>query len=109
MRSRPSRTQTFLPAPERSRAAARPAAPAPMTMTSNRSCVMLSEAKHLAGEILRFAQHDDSCRKLLADDFSPRQLADGEHFFIDLALRGLLPQDPAKVIHFRRDQPVVFR
>src|SRR5262245_33608213 len=84
MRSRPSTTTTCRPAPDSSRAAARPAAPAPMTMTSE-------------GE-----------PTLLADDLRPRQLANGEDLLVDLHLRRALAQDSAKVIHLGGDQLVVF-
>src|SRR5688500_1837806 len=75
--------QTRLPAPERMRAAARPAAPAPMIATSNFT--------------------------LLFDDLTPGQLPDQLHLLIDLRLGGAVAEDAAKVIDFRRHQLVVFR
>src|SRR5438034_11724659 len=76
MRWRASRTTTRRPAPDRSRAAARPAAPAPMTMTS----------------------------VLLADDLRPWQAAHGEDLLVDGVLRCPIAEDSAKVIHLGGDQ-----
>src|SRR5207244_593996 len=79
MRWRASRMTTRRPAPERSRAAARPAAPAPMTMTST----------------------------LFADDLRPGQLPHRENLLVDVVLRSPIAEDSAKVIHLGGDQFVV--
>src|ERR1051325_211779 len=78
-RSRASRMMTCRPAPDSSRAAARPAAPAPMTTTST----------------------------LFADDLRPRQPAHREDLLVDGVLRRAIAEDPAKVIHLGGDQLVV--
>src|SRR2546423_3665980 len=70
-----------LPEPERSRAAASPAAPPPIMITSTS----------------------------FADDFGPRKLADLLHLLVDLRLRGFFAQNAAEVIDFRRDELVVLR
>src|ERR1700720_2861785 len=87
-RWRASRRQRRWPARESSRAADNPAAPAPMMMVSKR-CGTLGV--------------------LLAHDFGPGQLADLEDLLLDLALRGLLSQNTAQVIHLGGPQLVVFR
>src|SRR6266568_9498188 len=69
------------PDPERSRAAASPAAPPPMMITSTS----------------------------FADDFGPRKLADLLHFLVDLGLSGFFAEDAAEVIDFRGDELVVLR
>src|SRR5437588_10680279 len=74
-RSRASRTQTRRPAPESSRAAARPATPAPTTIASKRSVPV----------------------RLLVVDLRPRQLAHENDLFVDLALRRFVSEDPAQV------------
>src|SRR5947199_7762715 len=78
-RSRASKMTTCRPAPDSSRAAARPAAPAPMTTTST----------------------------LVADDLRPRQPSHGEDLFVDRRLRRAVAQDSAKVIHLGGNQFVV--
>src|SRR5438132_11239342 len=80
MRWRASTMTTCLPAPDRSRAAARPAAPAPMTTTST----------------------------LFADDLRPGQLSHREDLLVDVGLRRAIAEDSAKVVHLGRDQLVVF-
>ena len=82
-RGRASRMQTRRPAPESMRAAARPAAPAPMIATSN------------------FV--------LLFDDLTPGQLSDELHFLVDLRLSGAIAEDAAQVIDLRRHELVVLR
>src|SRR5436190_6286237 len=79
MRWRASTMTTCLPAPDRSRAAARPAAPAPMTTTST----------------------------LFADDLRPRQLPHRENLLVDVVLRRAVAEDSAKIIHLGGDQFVV--
>src|SRR5215468_1047328 len=79
MRWRASRMTMRRPAPESSRAAARPAAPAPTTRTS----------------------------VLLADDLRPRQPAHGENLLVDGVLRRTIAEDSAKVIHLGGNQLVV--
>src|ERR1051325_8142691 len=78
-RSRASKMTTWRPAPDRSSAAARPAAPAPMTTTST----------------------------LLADDLRPRQPSHGENLLVDRRLRRAIAEDSAKVIHLGGNQFVV--
>src|SRR5438105_684881 len=80
-RSRASRMTTCRPAPDSSRAAARPAAPAPMMTTST----------------------------LFADDLRPRQPPHSEDLLVDRVLRRAIAEDPAKVIHLRGNQFVVLR
>src|SRR5438067_12686763 len=80
MRWRASTMTTCLPAPDKSRAAARPAAPAPMTTTST----------------------------LFADDLRPRQLPHRQNLLVDVGLRRAIAEDSAKVVHLGRDQLVVF-
>src|SRR5207247_5046654 len=79
MRSRASRTTTRRPAPDNSRAAARPAAPAPMTTTST----------------------------LLADDLRPWQPAHGKNLLVDVDLRRPVAEHSAQIIHLGGDQLVV--
>src|SRR5678816_793948 len=80
MRWRASRMMQCRPAPDNSRAAARPAAPAPMTTTS---------------------------AVLFADDLRPRQLPHREDLLVDVGLRRPIAEDSAKVIHLGGDQSVV--
>src|ERR1700686_1345485 len=87
-RWRASRMQRRWPAPESSRAADKPAAPAPMMMVAKR-CGTLGV--------------------LLAHDFGPGELGDLEDLLLDLALRRLLSQNTAQVIHLGGHQLVVFR
>src|SRR5688500_16247318 len=75
--------QTRLPAPDRTRAAARPAAPAPTIATSNFT--------------------------LLFDDLTPGQLPDQLHLLVDLRLGGAVAEDAAEVVDFRRYELVVLR
>src|SRR5687767_2740264 len=75
--------QTRFPAPESTRAAARPAAPAPMIATSNFT--------------------------LLFDDLAPGQLPDQLHLLVDLCLCGTVAEDAAEIVDFRGHQLVVLR
>src|SRR6185503_13059830 len=99
MRLRASRRQTRLPAPERTRAAARPAAPAPITaqsyltrFTERRSCGI-------------HAARGSS----FADDFAPGELADELHLLVDVHLCGLVAEDAAEVIDLGGDQAIALR
>src|SRR5438094_5424257 len=87
MRWRASRMAIVLPDPERSRAAASPAAPPPMMITSTRSDTSAS----------------------FADDFGPRKLAHLLHLLVDLRLSGLFAEDAAEVVDFRGDELIVLR
>src|SRR5687767_2832364 len=82
-RGRASRMTTRRPAPESTRAAARPAAPAPMIATSNFT--------------------------LLFDDLTPGQLPDELHLLVDLRLGGAVAEDAAEIVDFRGHELVVFR
>src|SRR5688572_29181785 len=86
-RSRASIRQTRLPFPESSRAAERPATPAPMTMTSNATA---APTAHRMPE------------GLLADDLSPRQTTNEDHLLVDLHLRRFVAEHTPQVIDFRR-------
>src|SRR4051794_25482500 len=97
MRCRASIRQTRRPAPESSRAAAKPAAPAPMIRTSKEAGTR---------GVVRM-----TCRRaqLLGDDLGPGKFANGHHALVDVALRGLVAKHPAQIINFRRNELVVFR
>src|SRR4051794_30713643 len=122
MRSRASTMQTRLPAADRSRAAARPATPAPMTIASNfirtgsphnpshNRWAPRQRGSRGGAEVLRARTERHTCRKLRArrqrgvqrrsivDDFRPGELANQQHFLIDLLLRGALAEDASKVV-----------
>src|ERR1043166_5935656 len=93
MRSRASTMQTRFPAPDRSRAAAKPAAPAPMMTTSD-----FTQPRKGANRVL-----------LLSANLRPRKRADEHHLLVDLSLRRLVAEHAAQVLDFCRDQLVVLR
>src|SRR5258706_2701506 len=135
IRSRASTMQTRFPAADNSRAAARPATPAPMTMASksirtgsphnpshSRSARRRREFRggeevlpprteqrtRLHGKAPARRQRGVQ-RRSIVDDFRPGELANLQHFLVDLLLRSALAEDASKVIDLRRDQLVVLR
>jgi len=103
IRPRASSTQIRLPAPERDRAAASPAAPAPMMATS-----YLVTAPASAGDVPE-GRSLPRTRSGVADDLVPGKPADQHHLLVDLPLRGAVAEDAAEVFDFRGDEAVVLR